>query len=238
MTAQSAAAAGAERHVPVLNIANVLTVLRILMVPVLVVVLFVDHGADPAYRIGAAAVFFLAGITDHVDGQLARRLGLITDFGKIADPIADKALIGATMVSLSVLGEMSWWATGIIAVREIGITVLRLVVIRHGVIPASRGGKIKTLVQMLALFLLLLPLPGSVTWLTTTVVWVAVALTVATGLDYIGQAAALRRSAHRAAAATGAGAQTGAGATADTGAAAAPRTAQDSAAAPDSAADR
>jgi len=195
-----------ERHVPVLNIANVLTVLRILMVPVLVVVLFVDHGSDPAYRLGAAAVFFLAGITDHVDGQLARRLGLITEFGKLADPIADKALIGATMVSLSVLGEMSWWATGIIAVREIGITVLRLVVIRHGVIPASRGGKIKTLVQMLALFLLLLPLPDSVTWLTTTLVWVAVALTVATGLDYIAQAATLRRSAHRAAVATEAGA--------------------------------
>lgn len=190
----------AARPVPVLNIANVLTVLRILMVPVLVVLLVADHGADPVLRYAAAAVFFLAGVTDHIDGQLARRLGLITDFGKIADPIADKALIGATMVSLSVLGDLSWWATGIIAVREVGITVLRLVVIRHGVIPASRGGKIKTLVQMLALFLLVLPLPASVVWLTTTLVWTAVALTVITGLDYIGQAVALRRSAHRAAA--------------------------------------
>lgn len=195
----------AAHEVPILNIANILTMLRIALVPVFLVALFLGDGHEPAWRITAAAIFAIAALTDRVDGQLARKLGLITDFGKIADPIADKALIGAALVGLSVLGDLSWWVTGIIAVRELGVTALRFVVIRHGVIPASRGGKIKTLVQVAALFLLILPLPAVFSVAVTTLIWIAVALTVATGADYVAQAFALRRGASRRAEAEGGG---------------------------------
>lgn len=190
------APATTAHHVPILNIANILTMVRVALVPVFLVVLFVGDGQETVWRIAAAAVFAIAALTDRIDGQLARKLGLITDFGKIADPIADKALIGAALVGLSVLGELSWWVTGIIAVRELGVTALRFVVIRHGVIPASRGGKLKTLVQVAALFLLILPLPDSFDTALTVLIWIAVALTVATGLDYVVQAFALRRGRH------------------------------------------
>ncbi len=184
---------GAPRaEVPVLNLANVLTVLRIALVPVFLVVLFAAGGHDTAARIGAAAVFAIAALTDRVDGEIARRRGLITDFGKIADPIADKALIGAALVGLSVLGEISWWVTGLIAARELGVTLLRFLVIRHGVIPASRGGKLKTLVQVAAIFLYLLPLPAAADPYLLTLIWIAVALTLATGADYVVQAVRLR----------------------------------------------
>lgn len=192
-------------EVPILNIANILTMLRILLVPVFLVALFLGDGHEPAWRITAAAIFAIAALTDRIDGQLARKLGLITDFGKIADPIADKALIGAALVGLSMLGDLSWWVTGIIAARELGVTALRFVVIRHGVIPASRGGKIKTLVQVAALFLLILPLPAAFSVAVTTLIWIAVALTVVTGADYVAQAFALRRGAGRRAEAEGGG---------------------------------
>src|SRR5699024_7259173 len=174
------------------NPANALTVVRILLVPVFLVVLFLAGGHDTAARLGAAGVFALAAVTDRIDGEIARRKGLITDFGKIADPIADKALIGAALVGLSVLGDISWWITGLIAVRELGVTALRFVVIRHGVIPASRGGKLKTLVQVAAIFLYLLPLPEAAGPYLLAVIWVAVALTLATGIDYVVQAIRLR----------------------------------------------
>ena len=112
-------------EVPVLNIANLLTMLRIVLVPVFVVVFFVAGAENPWWRVGAFAVFAIAMMTDYVDGYLARRLGLVTDFGKIADPIADKALMAAAMISLSVVGELYWWVTAVILVREIGITVWR-----------------------------------------------------------------------------------------------------------------
>ena len=105
-------------------------------------------------------MFAVASLTDTFDGDLARRWGLVTDFGKIADPIADKALTGAALVGLSMLGELAWWVTITIAVRELGVTLLRFWVLRHGVIPASRGGKIKTVVQTLALGLAIMPLPA------------------------------------------------------------------------------
>ncbi len=124
-------------------------------------------------------------ITDRFDGALARSYGMVTEFGKLADPIADKALIGAALIGLSMLGDLPWWVTVVIMVREIGITVLRLAVLRHGVIPASRGGKLKTLVQAVAIGLFVMPLSGA--WLTGA--WVimgaAVVLTVVTGVDYI-----------------------------------------------------
>lgn len=195
--------ASSVEEVPILNIANILTMLRIALVPVFLVVLFVGDGHEVGWRIGAAAVFAIAALTDRIDGQLARKLGLTTDFGRIADPIADKALIGAALVGLSVLGDLSWWVTGIIAFRELSVTALRLVVIRHRVIPASRGGKLKTLVQVAAIFLLILPLPAFLGTSLVVLIWIAVALTVATGLDYVVQAFALRRGQHPSLASTG-----------------------------------
>jgi CDP-diacylglycerol--glycerol-3-phosphate 3-phosphatidyltransferase len=183
------------------NIANALTLLRIALVPVFALFLFHDQGADPAWRVAAAAAFAVAVVTDRVDGEVARRRGLVTDFGKVADPIADKALMGTALVALSVLGELPWWVTVLVLVREIGITVLRFVVIRHGVIPASHGGKLKTVLQALAIGLYLLPLQhwfGD--WAVTVQWWVmlaAVAVTVVTGLDYIVQAVRLRRTSAR-----------------------------------------
>ncbi|MGF0319463.1 CDP-diacylglycerol--glycerol-3-phosphate 3-phosphatidyltransferase [Nocardia fluminea] len=179
----------AETQVPLLNIANVLTIARIVLVPLFVLALFAEGGHDTRWRVIAAAVFGLAAITDRFDGQLARKYGLVTDFGKLADPIADKALIGAALIGLSVLGDLPWWITVVICAREIGITLLRLVVVRRGVIPAGRGGKLKTLVQSVAIALLVLPLSGVFATAGMWLMYVAVALTVATGLDYVGQAA-------------------------------------------------
>jgi CDP-diacylglycerol--glycerol-3-phosphate 3-phosphatidyltransferase len=179
------------------NVANALTVLRLVLVPVFVVALLHDGGDSAAWRVLAATVFAVASVTDRVDGQLARRRGLVTDFGKIADPIADKALIGAALIGLSVLGELPWWVTVVVLIREIGVTGLRLVVIRHGVMPASRGGKVKTLVQSLAIGLLVLPTEG---WLNTAalvVMGVAVVVTVVTGVDYVLRAVRLRRTSAR-----------------------------------------
>jgi CDP-diacylglycerol--glycerol-3-phosphate 3-phosphatidyltransferase len=141
------------------NIANYLTVLRLLLVPVFLVLLLAREGEDDLLRLAAAGVFLLAAVTDRVDGQIARSRGLVTSFGKMVDPIADKALIGGALVGLSVLGELPWWVTVLVLVREIGVTLLRFVVIRHGVMPAGRGGKLKTVLQVVALTAYLLPLP-------------------------------------------------------------------------------
>lgn len=177
---------------PLLNVANALTVLRLLLVPVFVVALLTADGRDLWWRLGAFAVFALAAFTDRLDGNLARRHGLETWFGALADPIADKALMGSALVGLSVLGLLPWWVTIVIAGREIGITVLRFVVIRRGVIPASRGGKAKTVAQTVAIGLFLLPLamlfpaaPGPVLVVQWTVMAVALLLTVVTGVDYV-----------------------------------------------------
>ncbi|TLG16623.1 CDP-diacylglycerol--glycerol-3-phosphate 3-phosphatidyltransferase [Nocardia cyriacigeorgica] len=179
----------AEPAVPLLNIANVLTMARIALVPLFVLALFAGGGHDTGWRITAAALFGLAAITDRFDGQLARKYGLVTDFGKLADPIADKALIGSALIGLSVLGDLAWWMTIVICGRELGITLLRLVVVRRGVIPAGRGGKLKTLVQSLAIAVLVLPLSGGFATAGMALMWLALVLTVATGLDYVGQAA-------------------------------------------------
>ncbi|MCU1665922.1 MAG: CDP-diacylglycerol---glycerol-3-phosphate 3-phosphatidyltransferase [Pseudonocardiales bacterium] len=187
---------------PLLNIANVLTGVRLALVPVFVAVLVTEDGTSTGWRLAAFGVFAVAAITDRYDGELARRRGLVTAFGTIADPIADKALTGSALIGLSVLGMAPWWATVVIMVREIGVTVLRFLVLRHGIIPASRGGKAKTLVQTLAIGLYLLPLTelfpaaaGAVELLRWTVLVVAVVLTVVTGLDYVLRAARLRSAA-------------------------------------------
>jgi CDP-diacylglycerol--glycerol-3-phosphate 3-phosphatidyltransferase len=184
--------------VPLLNIANVLTVSRLVLVPVFLFALFAGDGTDLRWRLTAFLVFAVASFTDHVDGNLARKHGLITDFGKIADPIADKALTGAALVGLSLLGELPWWVTIVIAAREIGVTLLRFWVIRHGVIPASRGGKAKTMAQILAIGLYLLPLPVVADPLSWFVMGLAVLLTVVTGVDYVIRALRLRARGRRA----------------------------------------
>jgi CDP-diacylglycerol--glycerol-3-phosphate 3-phosphatidyltransferase len=183
----------------VVNIANGLTLLRLLLVPVFVVLLFADGGHSSGWRVWAFVVFAVATVTDLVDGDIARSRGLVTDVGKVADPIADKALTGAALVGLSALGDLSWIVTVVILVRELGITGLRFFVIRHGVIPASRGGKVKTLLQNIAIGLYILPLTG---WAATARFWLmlaAVVVTVVTGADYVVRALRLRRTSERAA---------------------------------------
>ncbi|MBV8932383.1 MAG: CDP-diacylglycerol--glycerol-3-phosphate 3-phosphatidyltransferase [Kutzneria sp.] len=175
------------------NIANILTIVRLLLVPGFVLLLVHADGHDPAWRSFAWAAFAIAMITDLFDGELARRYNLVTDFGKIADPIADKAIMGAAFICLSALGDLPWAVTGVILFREIGITLMRFWVIRHGVIPASRGGKLKTLTQGVAVGMYVLALTGPLATLRAWIMVIAVVLTVVTGLDYIRQAGALRR---------------------------------------------
>jgi CDP-diacylglycerol--glycerol-3-phosphate 3-phosphatidyltransferase len=181
------------------NLPNALTMLRVVLVPVFVWLLMRDGGAadGTADRWWATIVFVVATLTDWVDGDLARRRGLITAFGKLMDPIADKALMGAALVCLSLLGELPWWVTVVILVREIGITLMRFVVIRRGVIPASRGGKLKTTLQAVGLILMLAPLGALLGTLGLWTMYAAVVVTVLTGVDYVRQAFAPPSSAVR-----------------------------------------
>ncbi|WP_235831483.1 CDP-diacylglycerol--glycerol-3-phosphate 3-phosphatidyltransferase [Gordonia zhaorongruii] len=178
---------------PVVNVANALTMFRILLVPVFVVALFVDDGESTLWRVVAFGIFVVAAVTDQIDGRIARERNLVTDFGKMADPIADKALIGAALLGLSVLDLLPWWVTAVILVREIGVTILRFWVIRHGVIPASRGGKLKTLLQSVAIGLFVLPFTGALLVVAWVFMAAAVVATVVTGADYVWQAIRLRR---------------------------------------------
>jgi CDP-diacylglycerol--glycerol-3-phosphate 3-phosphatidyltransferase len=180
------------------NLPNALTVLRLAVVPLFAVLLLSDGGMDDDRRIWATVFFGLAIITDRYDGLIARRTGQVTEFGKLADPIADKALTGTALVGLSVLGLLPWWVTLAIIVRELGVTLLRFWVIRHGVIAASRGGKAKTVAQALAIGLYILPLTGLLASVRWWVMAVALLLTLATGLDYVYRALTLRRTSARA----------------------------------------
>ncbi|KNB51364.1 CDP-diacylglycerol--glycerol-3-phosphate 3-phosphatidyltransferase [Streptomyces caatingaensis] len=183
------------RRVPLWNIANVLTVVRLCLVPGFVLLMLHNGGHDPVWRSFAWAAFAIAMITDLFDGHLARTYNLVTDFGKIADPIADKAIMGAALICLSSLTILPWWVTGVILARETGITLMRFWVIKHGVIPASRGGKLKTLAQGVATGMYILALEGPLATVRFWVMAVAVVLTVLTGLDYVRQAVVLRRRA-------------------------------------------
>jgi CDP-diacylglycerol--glycerol-3-phosphate 3-phosphatidyltransferase len=165
------------------NVANGLTVLRICLVPVFVACL---AAGGTGWRLAALAAFGGASLTDLLDGQLARKRGLVTDFGKIADPIADKALTGAALITLSVIGELPVWVTVLIMVRELGITALRFAVIRRGVIAASQGGKLKTLLQIIAICLYVLPPSFGIPVLIREVVMgAALVVTLVTGVDYV-----------------------------------------------------
>ena len=180
---------GAAGAPSVVNIANGLTVLRLILVPVFV--WFLLSGGAGSRSIAFLA-FAVASVTDLLDGELARRRGLITDFGKIADPIADKALTGAALITLSCLGELAWWVTVVIVVREVAVTCLRFWVIRRGVIAASRGGKLKTLLQVIAISLYVLP--GHFDLARELVMGAAVVVTLVTGFDYVARAIRLRRA--------------------------------------------
>lgn len=186
-----------DRHVSNWNIANYLTVLRIALVPVFGTLLLLDGGHSTSLRIWAFIVFIVASITDRIDGDLARSRGLVTDFGKVVDPIADKTLMGMALIGLSLIAEVPWWITVVILVREIGITALRLAVIRHGVMPASRGGKVKTALQAIAIGLFVLPLGGFLHVVAWLVMVAALVVTVATGVDYVFRAIQLRRTSER-----------------------------------------
>lgn len=185
------------------NVPNALTVVRIILVPVYVVLLFAAPD-DLGWRIGATAVFVVAMLTDLADGHIARSRNLITDFGKLWDPIADKALTGAAFVSLSILeafpGQVGlpWFFTIIILVREWGITWVRAAIAKYGIMAANKGGKAKTLTQSLALILFSLGLqflPGWIQVVTWILAWAALILTVVTGLDYLRHAWKIRADA-------------------------------------------
>jgi CDP-diacylglycerol--glycerol-3-phosphate 3-phosphatidyltransferase len=179
------------------NLANIITVIRILLAPVFIWLLLEDAGSLGPLRYIAAALFILAIVTDSVDGLLARRQNLVTDFGKILDPIADKVLIGGALVALSLLGELWWWVTIVIMVREFGITALRFAVLRHRVIAASSGGKLKTILQAVAISFFLVPtwllLGDWMHWFNAALMGVALALTISTGIQYLVNAFFRRR---------------------------------------------
>jgi CDP-diacylglycerol--glycerol-3-phosphate 3-phosphatidyltransferase len=176
------------------NVPNALTALRLVLVPLFAWMLLA-HDDNPWWRFFTAIVFTVAILTDTVDGYLARRHNIITRFGKLADPIADKALTGMAFIGLSIIGELPWWVTVVILVREWGITVMRFVMLRYGVMAAGRGGKVKTVLQAIAVIMYLLPLPGWVEPVAWVVMGLAVVVTVVTGIDYVREAVKLRRGA-------------------------------------------
>ena len=171
------------------NIANIITVVRILLAPLFVWLVLLDDGEHGIWRFIAAALFIAAIATDGLDGALARKRNLVTNSGIILDPIADKILIGGALIALALVAELPWWVVIVILAREMGITLLRLMALADRVIPASRGGKLKTVLQAVTLSSWLVP-----TWLLLgswvfTLNWVLMAavivMTVATGLDYL-----------------------------------------------------
>jgi CDP-diacylglycerol---glycerol-3-phosphate 3-phosphatidyltransferase len=176
------------------NLANALTVFRLALVPVFLVALFWGTGHETGWRVIAWAVFAVASVTDRIDGELARKRNMVTEFGKLADPIADKALVGAALIGLSLLHDLPWWVTVVILVRELGVTVLRFWVIRHGVLAASRGGKLKTLLQGVAIGLFVLPEWGWLRDIAWVVMIAAIIVALVTGFDYVGRALKLRRA--------------------------------------------
>jgi CDP-diacylglycerol--glycerol-3-phosphate 3-phosphatidyltransferase len=179
--------------VPVANAANALTAVRILLVPVFVAFVIVSEMTVPQWRVAACLTFALASATDLVDGWIARRWELVTPFGKVADPIADKALTGSALVLLSAYGQLPWWVTAVILAREWGITAMRFWMLRYGVMAAGRGGKVKTALQVLAVVWYLWPVPSVLEPVGPWIMGAAVIVTVVTGLDYVLQAIRLRR---------------------------------------------
>jgi CDP-diacylglycerol--glycerol-3-phosphate 3-phosphatidyltransferase len=173
----------------VLNVPNMITIVRILMAPVFFWMLLADDGALSPLRWAAAAVFIIGIATDSIDGHIARSRNLVTDFGKLMDPIADKLLTGGALVCLAILDELAWWVVAVILIREVGITLYRMAVLRDRVIPASSGGKLKTVLQAVAIAFFLAPLwtllGDWVHWVNGALMTAAVVATLVSGLDYI-----------------------------------------------------
>jgi CDP-diacylglycerol--glycerol-3-phosphate 3-phosphatidyltransferase len=192
-TAQDRALLEPAPRVSPVNLPNALTLGRLLVVPVFAVLLL-GGGQSAGVRLLVTGLFVVACVTDVIDGRLARRRGQVTDFGVMADPIADKALVGSALLGLSLLGQLPWWATAVVLGREVAVTLLRVAVRRHGLMPASRGGKLKALSQNAAVTLYLLPLAGLAATARFPVLLLAVACTVATGVDYAVRGWQLRRS--------------------------------------------
>jgi CDP-diacylglycerol--glycerol-3-phosphate 3-phosphatidyltransferase len=182
------------RVVSLYNPANVLTVVRIVLVPVFLALVIVSSMTSVGWRIVACLAFCVASATDYADGWIARRFHLVTSFGKVADPIADKALTGTALVLLSAYGLVPWWVTVLILVREWGVTALRFWVIRYAVIPASRGGKLKTALQTAAIAWYLWPIPAPFDKIGPALMVAALIVTVVTGVDYVAQAVRVRRA--------------------------------------------
>ena len=170
------------------NLPNSITIARIFALPLCAFALFKNGGDDTTWRVIAWFLFFIVGLTDVVDGKLARSRNTVTELGKFLDPVADKALIGTALIGLSILGDMPWWITFVILFREIGITFFRIAVIKRGVIPANRGGKIKTMAQSFAVGFYILPLPHWLGWFRNSFMAVALVLTIVTGYWYVRQA--------------------------------------------------
>jgi len=183
------------RPVPLNNPANVLTAVRIVLIPVFVAMVVASAMTESGWRMVACLTFCVASATDFADGWIARRYHLVTSFGKVADPIADKALTGSALVLLSAYDRLSWWVTGLILLREWGVTALRFWVIRYGIIPASRGGKLKTALQIAAIAWFLWPVPEPFDTVGAALMVAALLITVITGVDYVLQALRIRRKA-------------------------------------------
>lgn len=167
-----------------MNLPNALTVFRILALPFCAWALFREGGDDPTWQIIAWLMFFVVGMTDILDGRIARKRNQISNFGIILDPIADKAFIATALIGLSVLEKISWWITAIILIREVGVTVLRFAVLKREVISANRGGKIKSLLQNFSVGFYILPLPEYLFIPRDILLGVAVLLTLWTGYEY------------------------------------------------------
>ena len=172
-------------NLPAFLTPNVITSLRIAFLPVGAYALFKNGGDDSTWQIISWWIFLVLGLSDILDGNLARSRNSITEFGKFLDPIADKAMIGTAMISLSILGRMPWWITIVIMAREIGITFFRLAVIKRGVIPANRGGKIKSTFQSFGVGFFMLPMPESLYWFRDGFIGIAIILTIVTGVNYV-----------------------------------------------------
>lgn len=176
------------------NVANLLTGLRFLLVVPFGLVLFAAGGHATGWRVAATAVFVFASATDRIDGQVARRYGLVTDLGAFADPLADKVLTGTALIGLSVLGDLTWWLTVVIVVREVAVTAIRSAVARIAVIPASKGGKAKTVLLSVGLALVIAPIGGVVRLAGIVALVAAAVVSTATGVDYAMRATRLVRS--------------------------------------------
>lgn len=171
-----------------LNLPNALTILRVLALPLCAYALFKDGGNSSLWRVIAWTGFFLVGLTDLMDGRLARSRNQVTSFGTFLDPVADKAAIGTAMIGLSIQGKLWWWVTLVILFREVAVTVLRLAVIRGGVIPASKGGKLKTMMQGFGIGFYILPLPHWLQIPRDIFMAATIAITLITGFDYFKKA--------------------------------------------------